>query len=546
MSEPAVADTPQPPREADVAIGAFTDDGPWELDLERISWRAAVPEVRRRVQRELPELVRPRKVPPGLRVFRVAGHLGVGLAAWALIDRRQGGSVSRAGISRRLREAAEALGPTYIKLGQIISSGEGIFPPELVFEFKKCRDQVPPEPFPVVREVVEADLGRPLREVFSSFERRPIAAASIAQVHAATLVTGEEVVVKVQRPSVGRLVHQDLRVMAWLAPFLVGRIPIAALANPPALVDLFAETITEELDFRLEADNMLDIARSFAELGQRGYVVPRPHPDLVTPRVLVMERLTGFAFDDVRGMHGAGLDTEAVVRTGMIGFMEGCMLHGIFHGDLHGGNLLVLADGRTALLDFGITGRLGEQRRLAFLRLLVGASMNDVRSQLEAIRDLGALPSDTDLDAVIADLGLDRPPVDPTTLTAEELTGEIQRVFKALLGYGARMPKELMLFVKNMVFLDGAIATLAPDLDLFAEIADISMYFATTHGERIANEVGLDPASWKLDTTGMIASFGVDPETTERLTYRDIQARRDIIRERLQKREQRGRRRRKS
>ena len=162
MSEPAVADTPQPPR-ADVAIGAFTDDGPWELDLDRISWRAAVPEVRRRVQRELPELVRPRKVPPGLRVFRVARHLGVGLAAWALIDRRQGGSVSRAGISRRLREAAEALGPTYIKLGQIISSGEGIFPPELVVEFKKCRDQVPPEPFPVVREVVEADLGRPLR-----------------------------------------------------------------------------------------------------------------------------------------------------------------------------------------------------------------------------------------------------------------------------------------------------------------------------------------------------------------------------------------------
>jgi ubiquinone biosynthesis protein len=232
------------------------------------------------------------------------------------------------------------------------------------------------------------------------------------------------------------------------------------------------------------------------------------------------------------------------VRAGLISFLEGAMLFGVFHGDLHGGNLLVQQDGRVALLDFGITGRLGEQRRLAFLRLLVGASMNDVRSQLEAIRDLGALPQDTDLDAVIADLGLDKPPVDPTTLTAEELTGEIQRVFKALLGYGARMPKELMLFVKNMVFLDGAIATLAPDLDLFAEIANISMYFATTHGERIASEVGLDPDAWQLDTSGMIASFGVDPETTDRMTYRDIQARRDVIRERLQKREQRGRRRR--
>ena len=117
--------------------------------------------------------------------------------------------------------------------------------------------------------------------------------------------------------------------------------------------------------------------------------------------------------------------------------------------------------------------------------------MNDVKGQLAALRDLGALPADTDLDAVIRDLGLDQPPVDPTTLTADEMVGEIQRVVKALLGYGARLPKELMLFVKNMVFLDGAIATLAPDLDLFAEIASISTYFAETHGERIAEEVGM-------------------------------------------------------
>jgi ubiquinone biosynthesis protein len=281
---------------------------------------------------------------------------------------------------------------------------------------------------------------------------------------------------------------------------------------------------------------MVDIARSLAELGQRAYVIPRPHPELVTRRVLVMERLEGFAFDDVVGMRDAGVDTEQVVRTGMIAFLEGCMMHGIFHGDLHGGNLFVMADGRTALLDFGITGRLGEQRRLAFLRLLLGASMNDMRAQVAAIRDLGALPADTDLDAVIADLGLDRPPVDPTQLTPEELTAEIQQVVKSLLGYGARMPKELMLFVKNLVFLDGAIATLAPDLDLFGEIATISMYFATTHGERIAADVGFDPDRWELDMTGMKASFGVDPTETDRLTYRELQERREVIRERFAKR----------
>src|SRR5690606_37789189 len=119
----------------------------------------------------------------------------------------------------------------------------------------------------------------------------------------------------------------------------------------------------------------------------------------------------------------------------------GAMLHGIFHGDLHAGNLFVLPDGRTALVDFGITGRMGELRRQAFLRLLVSASMNDLRGQLAAIRDLGALPADVDLDAVIRDLKLDGPVVDPTSLTPEQLTGEIQQVIKGLLGYGAKLPK---------------------------------------------------------------------------------------------------------
>ena len=144
-----------------------------------------------------------------------------------------------------------------------------------------------------------------------------------------------------------RLVHTDLRAMAWLAPHLVGRIPVAALANPPALVELFADTIVEELDFRVEAANMLDVAAMLHELGQDGYVVPRPHPELVTRRVLVMQRLHGFKFDDVAGMREAGVDTEGVVRTAMVALMEGAMIAGIFHGDLHGGNLLVLPDGRT-------------------------------------------------------------------------------------------------------------------------------------------------------------------------------------------------------
>jgi ubiquinone biosynthesis protein len=162
----------------------------------------------------------------------------------------------------------------------------------------------------------------------------------------------------------------------------------------------------------------------------------------------------------------------------------------------------------------------------------VGGLTNDVRGQLAALRDLGALPADTDLEAVIGDLRLDRPPVDPTTLSPDELVQEVKDLVKALLSSGARMPKELMLYVKNLVFLDGAIATLAPDLDLFAEITGIATYFATTHGDRLTRDMGVDPRSVDLDLEGVKAGFGVDP-STEGLTYRELQARREKIRKRL-------------
>jgi len=520
---------------ADRSWAAFTEHGPWVLERNNIRWRRLAPTLRSNAQAEVPGLTTPTKLPPGARVLAVAGRLAAAVATW-LVMRRLGqlgdAADRRADISQRLRKSAEALGPTYIKLGQIISSGEGLFPSELVEEFKKCRDQVPPEPFDVVRRTVEEDLGSRLEDVFEWFDTEALAAASIAQVHVARLRTGEEVVVKVQRPSVATLVRKDLRVMAWLAPHLVGRIPVAALANPPALVELFAETIVEELDFRTEADNMLDVATMLHDLEQDRYVVPRPHPELVTRRVLVMERMYGFNFDDVAGMRNAGIDTEDVVRTAMIAFMEGAVVEGVFHGDLHGGNLLVLQDGRTALLDYGIVGRLSGARRNAFLRLMLGATTNDVRGQMAALRDLGALPMDTDLDAVITDLRLDEEVIDPTTLSGEEMVAEVQRVVKAMLGYGAKLPKELMLYVKNLVFLDGAIARLAPELDLIGEVSNISMLFAMKHGERLGRELGVNPATVEFDMDGVKASMGLD-SSVNRLTYRELQERRALIQKRM-------------
>jgi ubiquinone biosynthesis protein len=523
---------------ADLAFGAFTSEGPWAIDPERLSWRAGVSALRDGTTAQVPLLLRRRRIPPAGRVVRTGILLGTALGGWWAVERRKGRrdgtpEVSRAGLSRRLRQAFERLGPAYIKLGQIISSGEGLFPAELVDEFKLLRDHVPAEPFPTIRTVVEEELGRSLEDVFASFDTVPLAAASIAQVHAATLSTGEPVVVKVQRPTVASAVRADLAAMSWIAPALIGRIPVAALANPPALVELFAETIVEELDFRLEADNMMDIASVIAQTNQRSVVVPRPHPELVTRRVLVMERLEGFAWDDVDGMRHAGIDTSAVVRALLIAFLEGATLFGVFHGDLHGGNLLVQADGRVALLDYGITGRLDEVRRLAFLRLLMGGSLNDPRLQLSALRDMGAVPPDTDLDALVSDLGLDKPLVDPTTLAPEELLNQVRDLTRRLLEYGAKFPKILMLFVKDLLFVDGSLATLAPDVDLFTEVTEIATYFANHYGDRIAHDIGIDPRERPLEIAAVKAAVGVS-EDVDSLTYRDLQARRELIRRRME------------
>ena len=522
------------PAATDLAIGAFSDTPPWTVDPDEMIWRRGIDAVRAATKADVPHLTRRRIVPPGGRVVVVGARLVAALAAWYAIERRSGvETTSRAGLSRRLRTAFHRLGPTYIKLGQILSSGEGIFPEEIVGEFKQLRDRVPPEPWDVVRRTVELDLGAPLEEVFERFDTTALASASIAQVHAARLLTGEEVVVKVQRAKVSELVHRDIAAMSWIAPVLVGRIPVSALANPPALVDLFAETIVEELDFRLEAQNMLDIANVLVKTGQRSIVVPRPHPKLVTPRVLVMERLDGFSFDDVVGMRAAGIDTSAVVRAGVVANLEGAVLHGVFHGDLHGGNLFVQPDGRVALLDYGITGRLDEPRRLAFLRLLMSGTVNNVRAQFEAFRDLGALPADVDIDELMSDLGVDQPIRDPLQMTPDELMGEIRDIAKKLLGAGARFPKELMLFIKNMLFLDAALATLAPDIDLFAEIAHVATYFAETHGERILSDTGIDPRQGRIDLDGVRASMGLSSDV-EGITHRDLQERRALIRKRMQ------------
>ena len=246
-----------------------------------------------------------------------------------------------------------------------------------------------------------------------------------------------------------------------------------------------------------------------------------------------MERLHGYAWGDAATMRAAGIDTAQMLMATLIAFLEGLVLHGVFHGDLHAGNLLVLPDGQVALLDFGITGRLDERGRRGLLRLVMSAATNDVRSQVEAMRELGALPEDVDVDAVIADLRLDQPVVDPTTMDVEQLTREIREMTKSLLCLGARMPKALMLFVKDMLFIDNAMATMAPDVDVLGQTVAILAHLQSRHGERIARDLGVSPSALgEVQAAGIRSSFGLGDDV-QQLTHREIQARRRLISTRL-------------
>ena len=280
---------------------------------------------------------------------------------------------------------------------------------------------------------------------------------------------------------------------------------------------------------------MLDIARVLAETEQRATIVPRPHPTLVTRRVLVMERLDGIPVGRRRSRCTRPASTPRRCCTpASSSFMEGAMLYGVFHGDLHGGNLMVQPDGRTVLMDFGITGRLDETKRMAFLMLLVGATSGDTMGQLGALRDLGAFPPDTDLDAVFRDLGLDRT-IDPTMLSADELVHELQELTKKLLAYGARAPKELMLFVKNMMFLDGAIAPpRARPRHPRARSSRCTPRSRCGTALRLAAELGIDPAIASASSTWTRSRPRWACRRYGALTYREVQERRELIRQRLE------------
>jgi ubiquinone biosynthesis protein len=394
------------------------------------------------------------------------------------------------GAAHRLRRAFEHLGPSYIKLGQFISSGRGLFPDVLVEEFAACRDRAPSLSARKVRAALERELG-PIAEHFASFDPQPLAAASIAQVHAAVLQDGTPVVVKVQRPGIATEVAAHIRSMPPLARLVDRVAPDLPVADPMAVVRVFAHTILEELDFRLEAQNMVDIALDLEAAAVDDVVVPRPIPGMVTPRVLVMERLEGMHFADLEQMRAAGIDTGALLRSGLRSLIEGATIFGRFHGDLHAGNVVCLPDGRFGLVDFGICARLDADERAGLQQLLVAIATRDSRAQVQGLDAMGAIPDDTDRRELIAKL-MAASHDDAQALSVDDLVAGAPRLMQVFVDHRLDLPPGLVLFFKDVLYLNGSTRLLAPDLNLLDLFAELHQYFDDKYGnDRV--ELGADP-----------------------------------------------------
>jgi ubiquinone biosynthesis protein len=413
-----------------------------------------------------------------------------------------------------LRLALEELGTAPIKLGQILSTRADLLPPEYVTELARLRDSVPPVPADVIREVIEREFGQPVEAVFARFDDEPLASASIGQVHTARLFSGEEVVVKVQKPGVVEHVEIDLRLLLDLARTAQRRSALAREYDFVAIADEFARTLRAELDYEREGRNADTFRRQFA--GNRDVVIPRIYWPQTTSRVLTMQRLTGVKIDDVAALDRLGVDRhDLAVRSANLILTE-IFEHGFYHADPHPGNFLVLADGAIGALDFGMVGRIGNRQKLDLLDLMLAVVDNDAERAVDAFEALGVVGVDGDVarrDALVRDMGylLDRYVGRPLAdLRFEEVMTD---VFATARRHQLRIPADLVLLMKTLAMNEGVGRHLDPRFNAAAVAAPFA-------GRVMRRR--LLPTAWEQEIRrGMmdLARIGIElPGTLRRLT----------------------------
>ncbi|HEX5582891.1 ABC1 kinase family protein [Gaiella sp.] len=395
-------------------------------------------------------------------IGRVATRHGFG---YLLERRRASNGDAESDRGRRLREMLDELGPTFVKFGQLLSTRPDVVPPDMIAELRKLQDDVTPFPIEEVERVVREELGIGIEQAFLSFDERPIAAASIGQVHRATLPNDEDVVVKVQRPTAPRQIESDLRLMASVARVVRERVHQLDFLDTGELVDEFARSIRQELDYKQEARNAEAFRRNFA--GDERVAVPRVWWRYTTSRLLTLERLDGThirdleldAWDDAERRDLAYRLTDA--------WMTMIFRHAFFHGDPHPSNILHLDDGRLGLVDFGLAGRLTDADMSRLTRLFIDAATENVAVLPRRLAELGVRyprEREDELRARLEELyyryyGTRLSDIDPIEAIREGLA--------LIYGMNLRLPTRFVILDKTIATLGSVAAEVYPDFNVF-------------------------------------------------------------------------------
>jgi ubiquinone biosynthesis protein len=397
------------------------------------------------------------------------------------LRRRAGAEAPRPSRPRRVRQVLESLGATFVKLGQLLSTRADLLPPEYIAELARLQDQVPPCPFEQIRTVVEGDLGGELSRHFRSFDREPAAAASIGQVHLATLGNGTPVAVKVQRPEIAEVIEIDLSILQGIARFLDRHAQVPGISSFEELLEEFARAIRDELEYPLEGRN----AERFGELnaGRPAVAAPAVMWDFSGPRVLTMERLEGVKVSELAAHPSPPLTGGEVMQILVEVYLHGILVDGFFHADPHPGNLAVLPDKRLAFVDFGLMGRLPARVREQLADLFVAVLRRDAEAITSGLLEMGIARGEVDRPAMSRDVEhmLARYYGMPLKrLPAERMLEEsLQVAFR----HHLILPPDLALAAKTVSTLDGLGRQLDPEFNLSEAAQPIA---AAIVAERIA------------------------------------------------------------
>jgi predicted unusual protein kinase regulating ubiquinone biosynthesis (AarF/ABC1/UbiB family) len=384
------------------------------------------------------------------------------------------------------------LGPTYVKLGQIIASSPGLFPEPLAKAAEKCLDEVPPFDGATARDMIRRDLGFQPAAIFKRFEDIPLSAASIGQVHACVLPDGREAVIKLQRPNIRNQMTTDLRIMYRLAKTLERHFAFARNANAVALVEELHDVTYQELNPALEAWRQHQYRQKLWEFGDNRWITaPEIYWDYCGPHMICMERMTGIPMDEFDAIREAGFDGELILRRGAKTWLEAVVLHGPFHGDMHAGNLWVLDDGRASYLDFGIMGEVPDEFKQLIKDLFYTFIFDqDFARIARAYKKLGIMSDDMGTDQ---EVGLRiKLVVAPMLGTSRSMSlGDfIMSSLDMIRQYGLTAPRELVLFSKQMLYIERYIKGLAPDWQFSSDPFLVKNIFPAESARRAA-EMGM-------------------------------------------------------